>query len=298
MNLINRKPQQTPAEEPAATQPYPGPFAEQFAAMQILADNHDEAERAADCFEQAEALRATITGSVESAEAEVGRVQAEAARMLDEARRNLAAAQVHAKGVESEAAAVEDTGRAFRAAANLAAQADEARQQAATLAAERQDQLAAADALSRRLSDLAGLQRAAQADLEAARQATDADAAGEARQRLTGLEEVVPVLAGQRDQALARARAIGTEDSGGEFAKVLARITALTAQRETALDNARPERREARYAANPGLRLTEMFRDHPELVGEWTGKIGDQGGKTPTTVRRDAAGHTTIRTGH
>lgn len=266
-------------------------LARQVTAMAGPEDRGDEAERATECAEKAAALRASVAGTVEAAQDRYSAAEQEAARILADARGTLQKAQQDATAVEREAAVLTDTGRAYRIAANLAAQAQEARQEAERLAAERQDHLGTADALSARLSDLRAQQRAAETDLEAAKAATDVEAAGEAQQRLSGITAVIPTLSAQYDAAAGRARAIGTEDSGGEYARVLARIAACLVERAGALDAAEPERVEARRAANPIAALLEDIGKLPpaareEVLGSWFGKQ-DQPAKQPIQRTRD-----------
>lgn len=270
------------------------------AAMAGPEDRHDEAERFPECFEQAAALRESVAGTVEGAQAALAEVEAETTRLVNAARAALRDVQAVAQSAEQKAAAAESTGRAYRQAANLAQQAQEAHARAEELAAERLDILGTADALNARLSDLNGLQAAAQADLVAARAATDADAAGEARTRLTGIQEVTPVLVSQRDTALARARVIGTEDSGGMYAQLLGRVASLIVERGHALDAAEPGRIEARRAANPlGALLDDVAKLTPaareKVLSGWTASVQPQPGNTP--IQRSADGHITGNVG-
>lgn len=288
--MLNRKKQGPNPSEPAAGALDLTPLQQRAAAMKVLEDHHDDAEQAAACMEKADALRATIAGTVETAEADLGRIQDEAARAVNEAKRVLADAQQHAAKVEREAEAVHDTGRNYQIAANLAGLAAEARRKAEALAAERQDALGTADAIGARLSELRSLEQAATADLTAARDAGDVDKAGEAKTRLTGVQEVMPTLAAQQQVPANRARAIGTADSGGEYAAALAAAARFDAEREGALDRARPERVEARYVAQPGLRLVEMLTNHPEVVKAWVEQSAPKGeANRQITVHRDGS---------
>lgn len=291
MNLMNRRKATGSAQDGAADAAC---LTEYAAARAALADDHDEAERATELLEQAAALRASTAGTVQAAQDRYAAAEQEAARILGDARRALTDAQASASKTESEAAKLTGTARSYQQAAKLAALATEALRQAQNLAAQRQDALAAADALSGRLEDLAGRQNAAQAALEAARTATDAEAAGQARQILDGIAEVTPPLTAQRDAHLARANAIGTDTTGGEYAAALEAVNRFAAERETALDAARPQRIEARYTLNPGLRLAEAVAQDPTILDAWaetwTGKTEQKPGNV---VVRDAHGHVT-----
>jgi hypothetical protein len=113
----------------------------------------------------------------------------------------------------------------------------------------------------------------------------------------------MPVLVAQRDAAVARARAIGTEGSGGEYDNLLNRAAGLLAQRDQALDNAEPERIEARRAANPvGALLDDLGSLPPaareQVLAGWAGGMrqpevsshvqGSASGGRTAVVRRNA----------
>lgn len=271
MNLMNRNKDAAPKTEPDL-----GPLREYVASLAGPVDRHDEAERAAECLEQSEALRESVAGTVETAQAELAAIEAEAARAINSARAKLQDARMYAQSVERQAAAIEDKGRAYASAANLAGQAMEVWGSAGKLAAERTERLTDAAALQERLDDLAARQRAALAALDAAKSAVDVEGAGAAQSTLSGIEAVVPGLRQQCDTAAARARAIGGEGDGGEYDKVLARVAALLAQRDQALDSAEPDRVEARRAANPAAALLEDLGNLPpaareQVLASWSG---------------------------
>lgn len=289
MNLINRhkpQPQPEPETDTAALQ--------ELARTLILPpDRHDEAERATECAEKAAALRATVAGTVQAAQDRYAAAEQEAARILGDASSALREAQQRAATVEREAAGIADTGRAYEVAAQCARNAQEARTEAERLAAERRDHLGTADALAARLDALRAQQKAAETALETAKAAVDVEAAGQAQQRLAGITAVIPTLAAQHDDADARARAIGTEESGGTYAQSLARIAAFTAERERALDAAEPERVQARREANPVAALLDDIAALPpakreEILGSWF--AGQQAEQPVTAVQGSASG--------
>lgn len=294
MNLTRKKTQAPAvAEAPAETGGAVEMLQQIAAAQAVLADNGDEDERAADCLEQAEALRESVAGLVPAAQDRLAQAEQEAARIIADARRALNAAQQQAATVEREAAGIADTGRSYAAAARLGELIVEARKQAEGLAQERLARLAEAAALQSRLDDLAGCQRASLAALQAAKDAVDVEAAGAAQTALNGLEAVRPTLETQHAAAMARAAAIGDENGAGEYAAAQAAIQRFTAERETALDHARPERVEARYAANPGMRLAEMLAT-PGVAEAWAEHYGPKT-EQPKAIHQHADGRVSGR---
>jgi len=232
-------------------------------AADPLVDRHDEAKLAQQYNEQAAKLRGGLAEQLAAAEAKAAKAREQAAAWVAEVEKELAEVQSRVRGVEWEASVLSEKGGHYGGAARFAEQIKQVEEQVHTLAKERETCLARAEEFAGQLAKHEQAIRDAETALDQARTAMDADAAGKARTRLTGLQELTPGLTRQRDAARERAAAIGTEDSGGEVTKLRQRIAALAKQRSDILDHVEPARVKARIEADPWGSLS------PQQQTEW-----------------------------
>lgn len=234
-----------------------------------------------------------------AAERLVADAEAEAARIISEARQRAQALNVDAQNADrrAEVARSRSSDLAFRDGLRVSVRSAE--DLAGTLRAEADKLTARVGDLDARLAETAARQEDVTAGLATAREAGDIAGVRDGRAELAAVDEVAVVLTGQRDKAAGRLADIGPADGTGELSVALSAALSARTELSDVLDRLDPSRVETRrnalmasfMASNGGdataAALLTVAAMDPELVSNIYGSPspGQESGRDTVLVR-------------